>query len=92
MGVVASWSSLVPDEMFLSAAGALAAETSATDLEQGRLYPSSDANQGGFSSDLDGRGRGRIRAQSGDDASTGRPPFHIRALIYEPRYPDYART
>ena len=39
MGVVASGSSLVSDEMFLSAAGALAAETSATDLEQGRLYP-----------------------------------------------------
>ena len=40
LGVVASGSSLVPDEMFLSAAGALAAETSAADLEQGRLYPS----------------------------------------------------
>jgi malate dehydrogenase (oxaloacetate-decarboxylating)(NADP+) len=39
MGVVASGSRLVTDEMFLGAAGALAAETSATDLEQGRLFP-----------------------------------------------------
>jgi malate dehydrogenase (oxaloacetate-decarboxylating)(NADP+) len=92
MGIVASRSSLVSDEMFLSAAGALAAETSATDLEQGRLYPPltrirevslaiSTAVAGiAFERNL---------------ATVPRPddlPSYIRARMYEPHYPDYART
>jgi malate dehydrogenase (oxaloacetate-decarboxylating)(NADP+) len=92
MGVVASGSSLVSDEMFLSAAGALAAETSAADLEQGRLYPSltrirevslaiSTAVAGvAFECNL-------ATVPRPDDLRSS-----IRALMYEPRYPDYVRT
>ena len=40
LGVIASGSRLVPDEMFLAAAHTLADLVTETDLEQGRIYPS----------------------------------------------------
>jgi malate dehydrogenase (oxaloacetate-decarboxylating)(NADP+) len=89
LGIVASGSTLVPDEAFLSAARALAAETSAVDLEHGRLYPSLK----------------RIRevslaiavavaevAYERGLAAVPRPEdlrSYIRAMMYEPRYFNY---
>jgi malate dehydrogenase (oxaloacetate-decarboxylating)(NADP+) len=89
LGVVVSGSRLVTDEMFLSAARALAAETSGADLEQGRLYPSLK----------------RIRdvslaiaasvaevAYAGGLAAVPRPDdlrSYVKAQMYEPNYPSY---
>lgn len=92
LGIVASGSRLVSDEMFLSAARALAAETTAADLAQGRLYPplarirevslaiSTAVAKVAFESDL----------------AAGSPPDDLRACIkqmmYEPQYLDYVRS
>jgi malate dehydrogenase (oxaloacetate-decarboxylating)(NADP+) len=92
LGIVASGSRLVADEMFLSAARTLAAETSAADLEQGRLYPS----------------LGRIRevslaisttvaevAYERGLATVPRPDdlrSYVTTQMYEPRYLDYIRS
>ena len=92
MGVVASGSRLVTDEMFLSAAGALAAETSATDLEQGRLYPPLTRIREvslAISTAVAGVAfeRNLATVPRPDDLRA-----YIRALMYEPSYPDYVRT
>jgi malate dehydrogenase (oxaloacetate-decarboxylating)(NADP+) len=89
LGVVASGSKLVPTEMFLTAARALAREVSETDLEEGRLYPP----------------LARIRevslsiacacaevAYNRELAVTARPPdlrSEIGGQMYEPKYRDY---
>jgi malate dehydrogenase (oxaloacetate-decarboxylating)(NADP+) len=89
LGIVASGSRLVTDEMFLSAARTLAEETSGADLEQGRVYPS----------------LGRVREASLAISTTvtevayerglttvPRPDdlrSYVKTQMYEPRYLDY---
>jgi malate dehydrogenase (oxaloacetate-decarboxylating)(NADP+) len=90
LGVIASGARRVTDEMFLAAARTLARQTTKADLDQGSLYPP----------------LGRIRdvsahiaaavaevAYSGRLTSRRKPPgvlAHIRAQMYDPRYPRYA--
>lgn len=92
LGVVASESRLVSDEMFLRAAGALAAETTAADLAQGRLYPalsrirevslaiSIAVAEVAFQSNL-------ATVPGPDDMRA-----HIKAMMYEPQYLNYVRS
>ncbi|MBV8140424.1 MAG: NAD-dependent malic enzyme [Verrucomicrobia bacterium] len=90
LGIVSARSRLVTDEMFLAAARTLAAETSAEDLQSGRIYPPLS----------------RIRAVSraiaiavaevayrSDLASIPMPadlPSYIQSQMYEPEYSSYA--
>jgi malate dehydrogenase (oxaloacetate-decarboxylating)(NADP+) len=92
LGIVASGSRLVSDEMFLRAAGVLSAETTAEDLAQGRLYPR----------------LARIREVSlaiatavaevafDSGLATGSRPGDVGAgikqMMYEPRYLNYVRS
>jgi len=92
LGIVASGSSLVPDEMFLSAAWTLAGETSAADLEQGRLYPSlrrirevslaisTTVAEVAYE-------RGLATVPRPDDLRS-----YVKTQMYEPRYLDYIRS
>ena len=92
LGIVASESSLVPDEMFLSAAWTLAGETSASDLEQGRLYPSlrrirevslaisTTVAEVAYE-------RGLATVPRPDDLRS-----YVKTQMYEPRYLDYIRS
>ncbi len=90
LGIQASEARQVTDGMFLAAARALAGEVTAEDLAQGQIYPSLN----------------RIRAVSAKIAHAvaelayekglaARPrpadlEAHIRSLMYEPDYPDFA--
>jgi malate dehydrogenase (oxaloacetate-decarboxylating)(NADP+) len=89
LGIVASQSRRITDQMILAAARALAAEVSETDLAAGRIYPP----------------LGRIREVSvkialavaqlaHDQGLTPAPPpsdleSHIRAQVFVPNYTDY---
>ena len=89
LGIVASGSSLVPDEMFLSAARTLAAETSAADLDQGRLYPSlrriRDVSLAISTAVAEvAYERGLATLPRPDDLRS-----YIKTQMYEPRYHDY---
>ncbi|MFZ0711050.1 MAG: NAD-dependent malic enzyme [Terrimicrobiaceae bacterium] len=89
LGIVASGSSLVPDEAFLSAAQALAAETSAADIEQGRLYPSlrriREVSLAISTAVADvAYERGLATVPRPEDLRS-----YIKATMYEPRYLDY---
>jgi len=89
MGVIASESRLVVREMFLEAAGALAAEVSESDLAEGRVYPplhkirdvslaiAVTAAQVAYD-------QGLARAPKPDDLRA-----HIKSLMFEPSYPSY---
>jgi malate dehydrogenase (oxaloacetate-decarboxylating)(NADP+) len=92
LGVVASESRLVSDEMFLRAARALAAATTVADLAQGRLYPalsrirevslaiSIAVAEVAFQSNL-------ATVPGPDDMRA-----HIKAMMYEPQYLNYVRS
>ena len=89
LGVVASGSRLVPDEMFLSAARVLAAETSAADLDQGRLYPAlkgiRDVSLAIAASVADvAYARGLAAVPRPNDLRS-----YVKALMYEPDYSSY---
>ena len=89
LGVIASASRRVTDEMFLVAARALATETTAEDLAQGSLYPplsrirevsaqiAAAVAQVAWSRRLT---RQRVPSSIAD---------HVRSQMYDPRYPSY---
>jgi malate dehydrogenase (oxaloacetate-decarboxylating)(NADP+) len=90
LGVVASRSSRVTDEMFLAAARLLADEVTREDLEEGCLYPPLSKIRE-VSADIAAE-VARI-AWDGGLAGCDRPgdiPAHIRAGMYQPVYPHYA--
>jgi malate dehydrogenase (oxaloacetate-decarboxylating)(NADP+) len=83
-------SRFVTDEMFLAAARTLAGQVGESDLEQGRIYPSlqrirevSAAIALAVVEVAQKRGIARKELQ-------GNIPAAIRAIMYQPRYPDYA--
>jgi len=90
LGVLASASQFVTDEMFLAAARTLANEVQESDLEQGRIYPSlqrirevSLAIALAVVAVAQNRGLAR-RELTGDITAT------IRGMMYKPDYLDYA--
>ncbi len=92
LGIVASGSRLVSDEMFLRAAGVLAAETTAEDLAQGRLYPRL-ARIREVSLAI-ATAVAEVAFESG--LATGSRPGDVRAgikqMMYEPSYLNYVRS
>jgi malate dehydrogenase (oxaloacetate-decarboxylating)(NADP+) len=92
LGIVVSGSSLVPDEIFLTAARTLAAETSAANLEQGRLYPSLTRIREvslAISTTVAevAYQRGLATVPRPDDLRS-----YVKTQMYEPRYLDYVRS
>jgi malate dehydrogenase (oxaloacetate-decarboxylating)(NADP+) len=90
LGVITSGARRVTDEMFLAAARALARQTAKADLAQGSLYPPlariRDVSAHIAAAVADVAYRRRLTPGR-------RPPSllaHIRAQMYEPRYPRYA--
>jgi len=92
LGIVASGSRLVSDEMFLRAARALAAATTAADLAQGRLYPAlSRIREVSLAISI---AVAEVAFQS-NLATVPRPDdvrAHIKAMMYEPQYLNYVRS
>jgi len=90
MGVIACGAKRVTDEMFLASARTLAKQVTKADLDQGSLYPALDRIR-----DVSAR----IATAVADVAyrrgltSQRRPRnvlAHVRAQMYDPRYPRYA--
>jgi len=90
LGVIACGSRLVTDEMFLSAAHALAQEVSQADLNEGRIYPrlgtirEVSASVAAAVVETARRQNLATREIPGDIHS------HIRSMMFEPEYPVYA--
>jgi malate dehydrogenase (oxaloacetate-decarboxylating)(NADP+) len=90
LGAIAVRSRRVTDEMFLAAATALAAQVTAQDLEQGSLFPPL-AQVRDVSLHL-AAAVAEVAFRQGH-AGIARPADllgHVRACMYEPRYPRYA--
>jgi malate dehydrogenase (oxaloacetate-decarboxylating)(NADP+) len=90
LGAIAVRSRRVTDEMFLAAATALAAQVTAQDLEQGSLFPPL-AQVRDVSLHL-AAAVAEVAFRQGH-AGMARPADllgHVRACMYEPRYPRYA--
>jgi malate dehydrogenase (oxaloacetate-decarboxylating)(NADP+) len=90
LGAIAVRARRITDEMFLAAARALALQVSAEDLAQGSLYPPL-AHVREVSAHI----AAAVAAVALDQGHAGiaRPPdllAHVRACMYEPRYPSYA--
>lgn len=90
LGVMACASQFVTDEMFLAAARTLAGEVNESDLEQGRIYPSlqriRDVSAAIALAVVEvAQKRGLARKEL-----RGNIPAAIRAIMYQPRYPEYA--
>ncbi|HZW35862.1 MAG TPA: NAD-dependent malic enzyme [Candidatus Deferrimicrobiaceae bacterium] len=89
LGVIASESTRVTNEMFFVAAKELAARVRESDLAQGRIYPCLDrirevsAAIGVAVADLVFR-RGLTEMKRPADL-----PRHVKAIVYDPRYVDY---
>ena len=90
LGVVATASQFVTDEMFLVAARTLAHQVQESDLEQGRIYPSLQRIRE-VSAEIAVavveviRNRGLARHELKGDI-----PAAIRSLMYKPEYQDFA--
>jgi malate dehydrogenase (oxaloacetate-decarboxylating)(NADP+) len=90
LGVVATASRLVTDEMFLAAARTLAKEVSQSDLDQGRIYPSltriREVSHAIALAVVEiAQRRGLATVTIPDDASS-----HLKSLMFEPDYENYA--
>ena len=90
LGVIASRSRRVTDEMFLAAARTLARQTTKADLEQGSLYPAlkriRDVSAHIAAAVAEVAYARRLTAQR----KPANVLAHIRAQMYEPTYPHYA--
>jgi len=89
LGVIAAESRLVTDEMFFSAAKALAAQVTEADLVQGRVYPPLENIRGVSAVIAAGVAevayeRGLARRERPDDILE-----HIKTQMYEPTYRSY---
>lgn len=90
LGVIASGARRVTDEMFMSAALALANLVSESDLEQGSLYPSLSQIR-----EVSARIAAEVvRVAYDSGCAAGRAPSdmlaYVRSQMYEPNYCDYA--
>jgi len=90
LGVLASASQFVTDEMFLAAARTLANEVQESDLEQGRIYPSLKRIREVSALIAEAvievaRKRGLARREIEGDV-----PAAVRAMMYQPEYTDFA--
>ncbi len=89
LGIIACETRLVTDEMFFSAAKALACEVSAAELEQGRIYPALtrirdiSANIAAAVAEV-AYNQGLARKPKPDDLLT-----YIKSQMYEPEYHCY---
>jgi malate dehydrogenase (oxaloacetate-decarboxylating)(NADP+) len=90
LGIVATASQFVTDEMFLVAARTLADQVQESDLEQGRIYPSLQRIREVSTAIAVAvvevvRNRGLARTEL-----TGDIPSAIRSIMYQPEYQDFA--
>ena len=90
LGVVASASRTVPDEMFLAAARLLANEVSEEDLALGRIYPSlKRIREVSHAIAMEviriAQKRGLARLEIPEDVDS-----YVTSLMYQPDYPTYA--
>jgi malate dehydrogenase (oxaloacetate-decarboxylating)(NADP+) len=90
LGILASETRTVTDEMFMAASIAVAEMVTAADLASGLIYPPLNRIR-----EVSARIAERVAEIAFDQglARTKRPAdlaAHIRGLMYEPDYPDYA--
>jgi malate dehydrogenase (oxaloacetate-decarboxylating)(NADP+) len=90
LGVLASRSRRVTDEMFLAAARTLARQTTQPDLEQGSLYPALQRIREVSAHIAAAVAEVAYARRLGAQRKPANLLAHIRSQMYEPTYPTYA--
>ena len=90
LGVIASASRLVSDQMFLAAARALADQVSATDLDAGRVYPRlKEIRKVSVSIAAAVAKTARLQNLAAREMPEDLDPY-IRSMMFDPQYASYA--